>query len=206
MRTDPIVVAALAACAVLFAGCQRNDPPPPAELPAPADTPRQESTTTADGTAAGRPDDEARLRAVFQPVEDSNAAGEAELVAGPDGVRISAVIRNAPPGPKGIHVHETGDCSAPRDDSMGSHFEPAENPHGLPGEAGPRHLGDLGNIEIDEFGNGRLEITVAGANLQPGDPHTFRGRALILHEGRDVGASSQPSGDSGDPIACAVIR
>lgn len=32
------------------------------------------------------------------------------------------------------------------------------------------------------------------------------GKALVIHRDKDKGASHQPSGASGDPIACGVIQ
>ena len=53
-------------------------------------------------------------------------------------------------------------------ESMGGHFNPSNMPHGLPSEA-KHHLGDPGNIEIDEDGDGKLKVLVPDANLEPGD-------------------------------------
>jgi Cu/Zn superoxide dismutase len=48
---------------------------------------------------------------------------------------------------------------------MGGHFSPEKHDHALPAEPGAKHLGDLGNVVVDDKGDGRVEITVAGANL-----------------------------------------
>jgi Cu-Zn family superoxide dismutase len=87
---------------------------------------------------------------------------------------------------------------------MGEHFAPDEKQHGIPGTSGAHHLGDLGNLTIDKDGDGELELTVAKANLREHDPLSFLGRAVVIHEKRDEGG--QPSGNSGKPIACAVIK
>jgi len=100
-------------------------------------------------------------------------------------------------------VHEKGDCSAPDGASAGGHFNPAGNPHALP-TGNPRHLGDLGNITISPDGKGTLEIVAAGANLKDGDPNSFAGRAIIVHEKQDDGG--QPTGNAGGRIGCAEIK
>jgi Cu-Zn family superoxide dismutase len=89
---------------------------------------------------------------------------------------------------------------------MGSHFSPEEHEHALPHEAGTKHLGDLGNVVVDDKGDGRVEIVVPGATLVPNDAKSFLGRALVFHLNEDTGKKHQPSGDSGDPIACGVIE
>jgi Cu-Zn family superoxide dismutase len=74
--------------------------------------------------------------------------------------------------------------------------------HGLP-ETNLRHLGDLGNIQVGLNGEGRLETDLKDASLDPASSSTLRGKSLILHEKTDDG--SQPTGNSGPRIGCAVI-
>ena len=107
------------------------------------------------------------------------------------------------PGDHGAHVHETGDCSAPDAASAGGHFNPAASPHALP-TGSPRHLGDLGNIVIAADGKGTLEIVAPGANLKEGDPNSFLGRAIIVHDKKDDGG--QPVGNAGGRIGCVEIK
>ena len=61
--------------------------------------------------------------------------GRARLEEAPQGVKILVWLEQAPPGPKGVHVHERGDCSNPLSESMGKHFAPRSEHHGLPGAA-----------------------------------------------------------------------
>lgn len=42
--------------------------------------------------------------------------------------------------------------------STGSHFNPYENTHGAPSDS-VRHVGDLGNIQSDEYGTATLSFT-----------------------------------------------
>jgi Cu-Zn family superoxide dismutase len=104
---------------------------------------------------------------------------------------------------RATHVHEKGDCSAPDGASAGGHFNPENHPHAKPPDA-PRHLGDLGNIEVAQDGTGTLEIVVKGANLKSGDKYSFLDRALIVHEKKDDGG--QPTGNAGGRIGCGVIK
>jgi Cu-Zn family superoxide dismutase len=90
---------------------------------------------------------------------------------------------------------------------MGSHFSPQGDTHGLPDAPQDEiHLGDLGNIEVKDDGTGNKEITLARANLKDGDSMSLLGKALVIHQDKDKGASQQPSGGSGKPIACGVIK
>jgi Cu-Zn family superoxide dismutase len=168
-------------------------------------------TLGARGEPGAQEDKPAVVRHAEAELKSSNGMsidGDAELTESQTGVKIVLEVENAPSGQKGVHLHELGDCSDIKGKSMGAHFAPGGEKHALPSERahGERHLGDLGNIQIDEKGNGRLEITVSGATLKDGDRLSLLGRAIVLHESRDLGASKQPSGASGDPMACGVIR
>jgi Cu-Zn family superoxide dismutase len=129
--------------------------------------------------------------------------GGARLEEAPPGVRMVVWLNQAPPGPKGVHVHEKGDCTDALAATMGKHFAPHDEPHGLPGAA-KHHPGDLGNLMVRDDGNGSLELSTSAGNLIPGDPMSFLNRAIVIHQGEDKG--TQPSGDSGQPLACAVIK
>jgi Cu-Zn family superoxide dismutase len=101
----------------------------------------------------------------------------------------------------GIHVHETGDCSAPDGSSAGAHFNPTQKPHGLP-PAEDRHAGDLGNLKSDAAGNAHYRIVVDNISLS-GTGNGILGRAVIVHAKQDMG--TQPAGASGDRVGCGVI-
>jgi Cu-Zn family superoxide dismutase len=118
------------------------------------------------------------------------------------GVRVTVNVKDAKPGLHGVHVHEKGDCSDIAHKSMGEHFAPFGHEHGLPG-APERHFGDLGNIAVAQDGTGVLDITIPNANLDKDDRLSLLGKALVIHQSEDKGVGK--SGQSGEPIACAVI-
>ena len=118
------------------------------------------------------------------------------------GVRVSAWVRGAEPGPHGFHLHEVGDCSSPDFKSSGGHFNPEAVDHAGP-DSPVRHAGDWGNLVVGEDGEGQLELTTDLLMVGEGD-HSVVGRAVVLHGGTDD-LVSQPSGAAGPRIACGVV-
>lgn len=104
-------------------------------------------------------------------------------------------------GRKGLHVHAVGRCDSPGFTSAGPHWNPATRQHGLANPAGP-HAGDLPNVPVSANGALRETVVLSGASfaqLRDDD-----GSALVLHAREDDNITD-PSGNSGDRIACAVL-
>lgn len=121
----------------------------------------------------------------------------------PQGEEILASIKInglKPNSSHGIHIHEVGKCDGPDFESAGDHFNPGGHNHGGP-QSKQKHLGDLGNINTDKKGNARKEVRLKGphATLE-----TLMDRSVVLHAKPDD-YRSQPSGNSGDRIACGLI-
>ena len=134
----------------------------------------------------------------------SKVTGKAVFTELPSGgVKVEVWIENATPGTHGIHLHETGDCSAPDAKSAGSHFNPSGNPHAGPAEA-KHHNGDWGNITIGPDGKGHLELTSDMLTVKPG-PNSVVGKAVIFHEKADD-LKTQPTGDAGGRYGCGVVK
>jgi Cu-Zn family superoxide dismutase len=176
----------------------------PREDPSPATSAEGNPAVAPMPTAAPVPGPEKKAlkaEADFEAVDTIKLDGTAKLTEVDDGVQLVIEVEDAPPGKKGIHVHEKGDCSDIAGKSMKEHLKGDGHRHGLPTTA-ERHLGDLGNIEIDKEGNGKLETVVKTANLRTGeDPKSFLGRAIVIHTSEDT--EKDPGGT---PIACAVIK
>lgn len=139
--------------------------------------------------------------AILVPIGKTGVRGTLGFARVPDGVRVTGQITGLSPGAHGFHVHEYGDLT---DDaagaSAGGHFSPRGMEHGRP-TAKERHVGDLGNIEADEEGVARVDIT--DATLRLGGTHSIVGRAVVVHKEADK--FTQPSGDAGDRVAFGVI-
>jgi Cu-Zn family superoxide dismutase len=141
--------------------------------------------------------------ATLEAKSGSQASGSAALSPLPDGtVQIVIKVAGAAPGAHGLHLHATGDCSAPDAASAGPHYNPDNVAHGAPDHP-PHHAGDLGNIQVGADGSGTLTAAVKDATLDAG-PRSLIGKAVVLHEKADD-LTSQPAGNSGARIACGVI-
>jgi len=104
-------------------------------------------------------------------------------------------------GEHAFHVHEKGDCSSGDGMSAGGHYNPAGKPHG-PQDA-DHHAGDMPNVKADSYGNASTAFVLKGVSV--GGEAGIIGRGLIVHRDPDD-YKSQPAGNAGPRIACAVIR
>jgi len=133
--------------------------------------------------------------------------GHADFSAVPDGVEISVTVSQLSPGEHGIHIHNVGKCDGPAFTTAGGHFNPTNAHHGIHNAQDPHpHLGDLPNLVVSEQGTGTLTFTAAGATIGEGPNSLFHsgGTALVIHAKPDD-LTNDPSGNSGDRIACGVI-
>jgi superoxide dismutase, Cu-Zn family len=142
------------------------------------------------------------------PVSTANLVSSSGAVLGtvrvfsePTGVMLRIDAAGVPAGQHGVHVHTTGRCDPPGFTSAGPHWNPTERKHGHRNPAG-FHMGDLGNLGIGA--DGRL---IAGLLVPQATIDALRdadGAALVLHAKADDEVTD-PSGNSGDRIACAVL-
>lgn len=120
-------------------------------------------------------------------------------------VQGSLHVAGLEPGPKGIHVHEEGECEPPDFESAGGHFDPHGSPHGGPDDPpGERHVGDLGNVEAGPDGGAEIAMTDTVITLED-RAENIRHRSLVLHAEEDD-LTTDPDGNAGDRVACGVIR
>lgn len=132
--------------------------------------------------------------------------GEVEILETAEGMTIDILAEGLPPGKKGIHIHEKGECTLPDFESAGSHLNPHDKEHGFENPKG-YHLGDLPNIEVQPNGTVNVSLTLTELTLKPGAENTILdkdGSAIVIHENEDD-YKTDPAGNAGARIACAAI-
>jgi Cu-Zn family superoxide dismutase len=171
----------------------------------------QGSTQAADPHAAHRRQAAATNSAAPLSLPLINASGAsvgtARLTQLPHGVLVALDARSLPPGEHALHFHMIGSCDpATQFNSAGGHFAPGATSHGFGVQAGP-HAGDMPNQFVAADGTLRAHVLNPAVTLGSGANSLFDtdGSALILHEKADD-YSTQPTGDAGGRLACAVIK
>jgi Cu-Zn family superoxide dismutase len=133
----------------------------------------------------------------------NSATGTVSFEQRGDKVLVSGTVTGLKPNAEhGFHVHEKGDCSSGDGMSAGGHFNPAGKPHGHHAGMG-RHAGDMPNLKADAYGTASFSFEMAGLTIGSG-PADIAGRGLIVHRDPDD-YKSQPAGNAGPRLACAVI-
>lgn len=129
--------------------------------------------------------------------------GTATLTEASIGLLVTGSLTGVGAGTHAIHVHETGQCT-PTFAAAGGHFNPRTKRHGFRNPDG-HHAGDLPNLHIPAGGTLTFDLTLADVRLG-GSEGLLEGdgAALVVHAAADD-YSSDPSGNSGDRIACGVI-
>lgn len=177
---------------------------------APAATPADTASDTPVAAPAADPAappamDAAVAMADLQPTKDSTVKGSIRFTVVDGRLHASGDISGLKPGSEhGFHIHEKGDCSAPDGTSAGGHFNPGDAQHGSI-DAAAHHGGDMPNIVADAQGNAHVDGPVSSnVNAGKGDGFDIIGRGLIVHADPDD-YHSQPTGNAGARLACAVI-
>jgi Cu-Zn family superoxide dismutase len=216
-RKDPMKTLALALLIpiALCTACGNREEPmatsTPAPMDAPADAPASvnaPANTPSNMPSPDAPPDPGPLtaHASLTSAAGRSVQGGLTLVNQGSAVSIRGEITGLTPGQNhGFHLHEVGECALPNFQSAGGHFNPTENPHGDP-DTSSRHLGDLPNLKADEDGRALVDITARGVTFVDvdGAPTEILGKAIVVHAMPDD-FKTQPSGGSGDRIACGVI-
>jgi copper chaperone for superoxide dismutase len=115
---------------------------------------------------------------------------------------VDLTIEGLSPGKHGVHIHECGDISSGWQ-SCGDHFNPTNVEHG---DETHGHVGDLGNVIVDE--NGWGDLVLESNRIKVWD---IIGRSIVVTENQDdLGtkkddALSKKDGNSGNGILCGII-
>lgn len=145
------------------------------------------------------------IKAALQSSAGSSA-GTVTLNEDSNGVTVDVLAKGLTGEAHAVHIHAIGKCDVPRFESAGPHWNPANRKHGRDNPEGA-HLGDLANLQVAADGSGRSTFAIAGARLTDGSSAMLDGdgAALVIHAKADD-YMTDPSGNSGDRIACAVLK
>lgn len=134
-------------------------------------------------------------------------AGTATFVPAKSGVTVKLKLKNLPVGDHGVHIHQNPKCDGPDFKTAGGHFNPDNKQHGTMNPAG-HHAGDISkNVTIGEGHTGEATVKVDSLSMDPTAPNSLfanGGTSIVVHEKADD-MKTDPSGNSGNRLACGVI-
>ncbi|UHC15882.1 superoxide dismutase family protein [Methylobacterium currus] len=120
-------------------------------------------------------------------------------------MRLTIQAGGLPPGWHGIHFHAVGSCAdTDKFQESKAHVNHDNAKHGLLNPEGPDE-GDLPNVYANADGSVNAEVSSDTPLTGEGGLKDNDGSALIIHANEDDHAT-QPIGNAGARIACAVIK
>ncbi len=134
-------------------------------------------------------------------------AGTATFSPGKGGsVKLVLDLKNVPAGEHGVHIHQNPACEGPDFKTAGGHFNPDGKQHGFENPMGP-HAGDLPKNVMVSIDGTKTTLMLKGVSMGTGAPTDILaggGHSIVVHEKADD-MKTDPSGNSGNRIACGVI-
>jgi len=124
------------------------------------------------------------------------------------GVEVKVSLRGLPFGPHAVHIHSNPVCDAPDFKGAGGHFNPDGKQHGYLNPMG-HHNGDFeASVDVGEDHTGEATFVSSSISLDPTASNSLflkGGTSIVVHEKADDD-KTDPSGNSGNRIACGVIK
>ena len=154
-----------------------------------------------------------------QPADDDGIIASAMITNTTPGTEVSGIVTFSQEGKKvkmklqvtvpskagdtvAVHIHENSSCGNNGKDA-GGHWNPTNKDHGKWGTR-KFHLGDIGNVGLNEKGIGELTLETDLWTVGGEEKSDILLKSIIVHSGADD-YTSQPSGNAGDRIGCGII-
>ena len=154
-------------------------------------------------TACAAPPSGPMASAQLVATTGNSASGVVSFSRQSQGVLVTGEVRGLAPNKEhGFHIHDKGDCSSGDGMSTGGHFNPLAKSHGAHDHS-EHHAGDLVSLKADANGVAKFSYTSTTITIGEGATDVL-GHGLIVHRDADD-FKTQPTGNSGPRIACAVI-
>jgi superoxide dismutase, Cu-Zn family len=136
-----------------------------------------------------------------------NSVGTATILSKGKGVEVKLALKDLPPGEHAVHFHQKPVCDPPDFKSAGGHLNPTSKQHGFDNPNG-HHAGDMPNFTVKPNGTAKATVkdedVVLGTGSEANSLFANGGTSIMIHAKADD-MKTDPSGNSGDRIACGAI-